>query len=436
MKTEQIILGTILLEPNTFDIVNGQINSSMFYDKENRLIYESILMLHKKGQKIDLLTVSNDLRGRKLLDAIGGAFYLSSLTSNIGSAAHIDSHLRIFIQDYIRREMFVIFNKGLQEIADETIDIVDIYGQLTQNLDNLFDIKKNDISNMSDVMVNRIDEIIKRKPGETLGIETGLNSLNEITKGWQPADLIILAARPSMGKTAISLLLSKNPVIFHKKRCLYFSLEMSKERLSDRILSLESTINSELIQANKLNQAELSTIYDIIDKYSDTNFLINDESALTVEQIRSISIIENRKNKIDFIVIDYLQLIRHSLKGNKNTNDQVTHITSSLKALGKLLKVPIIALSQLSREVEKRTVKVPMLSDLRDSGAIEQDADLVIFIYRDEYYNNLSEEKNIIRLIFAKNRNGRIGTIPIYKNENWSYLSDIPFEQINEIPDF
>jgi len=241
-----------------------------------------------------------------------------------------------------------------------------------------------------------------------------------------------------MGKTAISLMLSKYPVLFQNKRCLYFSLEMPAKRLSDRIISLETSINSENIQSNNLNQAERSAIYDVLERYYNANFFVNDESSLTIEQIKSIAIMENRKNKIDIIFIDYLQLIRFSLKDSKNTNEQIAHISKNIKSLAKKLDVPVIALSQLSRDVEKRGNKRPINSDLRDSGTLEQDADIIIFIYRDEYYNENTDDKNIIELIMTKHRNGRIGITNIYKNSNWSYLSDKPYEEYlkEEIPLF
>jgi replicative DNA helicase len=264
--------------------------------------------------------------------------------------------------------------------------------------------------------------------------------LNKVTGGWQPGDLILLAARPSMGKTAVSLLFAKFPAIAQNKTILYFSLEMPEKRLADRIMSLETTINSQQLQTNSLNSSEWSALFDVCDKYYSANFLINDKSGLTVEEIKNFSIIESRKQKVDLIIIDYIGLIKHSLREAKSTNEQLTHISKNLKQLAKKLEIPVIALSQLNRSVDSRSGdKRPFLSDLRDSGALEQDADLVLFLYRNEYYfpDNF-ETKNQIEVIAAKNRNGEIGTTFLYKNDNWSYLSDKPYDEYysENIPEF
>lgn len=454
MNIEQTILGAMLLEPNIIEIVLGLVKREMFYEDKNVLLFDSIMECRKANLHIDTVTITKKLHSAKQLDYVGGSLYIMQLINNIPTStiAHIESHCRILIQEYIRRQMFVYFNNSLTELQDAQNDIFDIYNSISNNLENLFDVHNNGISRIDEVMSDRINQIEQIDSTKILGITTGHKELNEITSGWQPGDFIILAARPSMGKTAISLLFATSPVLTSDEPGLFFSLEMPKERLSDRIISYETHINSENIQANRLNQSERIAIYETIDKYSKANLYINDESGITIEQISAIAIKLDRKLKsknkakkgLKYVIIDYLQLIKFSLKDNKNTNEQIGHITKKIKSLAKKLSIPVIALSQLNRNVEQRSgEKRPGLSDLRDSGNIEQDADIIMFLYRPEYYGFIEDGngnlvKNIIELIIAKHRNGRIGYTYFYKNDNWSYLSDKPYEifEGENIPNF
>jgi len=283
MNIEQTILGTMLLEPNTIDLVLGPVNSEMFYFNENKLIFETILTCKKNNFKIDIQTISSELRKRKLLDAVGGAYYISSLTDRIGSASNIDTHVKILIQDYIRRQMYVVFNQSLKDLEDGQNDIFEIYGANQTRLEKLFDVNKNEIKKIGDIISQRISQIEKQKDKPMLGVSTGHAELNSITSGWQGGDFIILAGRPSMGKTAISLHFAKEPVLKNNENCLYFSLEMSADRLSDRIISLETNINSELFRINKMNQSERIAVYEVSDKYANAQLYINDESGMTIK---------------------------------------------------------------------------------------------------------------------------------------------------------
>jgi replicative DNA helicase len=248
-------------------------------------------------------------------------------------------------------------------------------------------------------MDTRINQLAKLDKGKITGVSSGIRNIDESFGGWQNGDLIIIAGRPSMGKTAVSLYFAKFPVINQGKRILYFSLEMPGYRLADRILSLETGINSEHLQNARIEDKEWLTLYDVADKYNNHNFVINDESGLTIEDIIAISIMENRKFKIDMVIIDYLQLINYTFKDGRTENSQVGHISKNCKKLAKRLTIPVIALAQLNRGVESRSSKRPELSDLRDSGSIEQDADVVGFLYRDEHYNPETENKNEIEKI-------------------------------------
>lgn len=444
MTIEETIIGIMISESNTIDLINGLIRSEMIYNNNCRFIFDAINEMNNKGFSVNMTTVIDKIRKTGKIDEIGGAYYISSLTNvSIARKADIDNYCQIITQDYIRRQMIELLSNNLETTKDTMQDIFDIYSDTVSKLDKLFDVSKNEVKTLGQIMSDRIEEIEKRQPNELLGINTGHSVLNSITTGFQPGDFIILAARPSMGKTAISLALAKYPSLIENKTVLYFSLEMPAERLADRVISLDTSINSRNIQSNQLNQSERSAIYDVIDRYHNANFLINDESGLTIEQLKAISIMESRKRKIDIIFIDYLQLIKFSLKDNKNTNEQIGHISKNIKALAKKLNIPIVALSQLNRSVETRSGdKRPMMSDLRDSGTLEQDADLIMFLNRPEYYGHLEDAegnstKNVIELIISKHRNGEIGTTFYYKNDTWSYLSDKPFGYFvsEEMPD-
>jgi len=434
---EKIILGAIILEPGQFDILQKYLKPETFYLQAHSKIFESIIKIKNTGAPVDLIILTNYMRENQILDNVGGAYYISSLTSNVASGANLETYCQKLAELFIKREIIRLSHESINKVY-ENKDIVDIYANLVNSLDSLFDFKLCENKKISDVMDDRLEHISKMEPGKIIGISSGISNIDTTFGGWQDSDMITLAARPSMGKTAVSLLFAKAPIFRQRKKVLYFSLEMPGFRLADRILSLETGINSELMQNGNLTDKDWLSLSDTAQRYRSANFLVNDESGLTIEEIRAISVLENRKEKIDLIIIDYIQLIGFSFRDSRSTNDQVSHISKNIKNLGKKLNIPVIALSQLSRDVEKRSNKRPELSDLRDSGSIEQDSDLVMFLYRDEYYNPETDNKNEIEIIIRKNRNGRIGTDTIYKNDNWSYISDRPYEEwISErIPEF
>jgi len=434
---EKYILGAIIVEPGQYDILERYLKPETFYLVAHQTIYQALMQLKNNGSPIDLIILVNYLREIKKLDEVGGAYYITTLTSQIVASTNIETYAKKLAELFIKREIIRLSHESINKVYDN-IDIVEIYSTLINSLDGLFTMKISDNKPIADIMNDRLNDISLMEPGKIIGVTSGVNSVDTSFGGWQDSDMITLAARPSMGKTAVSLLFAKAPIFKQKRKVLYFSLEMPGFRLADRILSLETGINSELLQNANLTDKDWLQLSDIAEKYQGANLIVNDQSGLTIEEIRSISILESRKSKVDLIIIDYLQLIGFTFKDYRSTNDQVSHISKNIKMLAKKLNIPVIALSQLSREVEKRSNKRPELSDLRDSGSIEQDSDFVLFLYRDEYYNSETTNKNEIELIIRKNRNGRIGTDTIYKNDNWSYISDKPYsEWISErIPEF
>jgi len=435
-KTEKILLGTILAIPEYQEQVISEMDSNLFTTHVNKLVYNCIKNLYTKGHKIDLLTVVNAF-SKTELEEIGGAYYIASLTSEVASGYNYDEHIRILKENYIRTHLITLFNEEIVKLSDRSNDIQETNIKVTTTLEDLFNIASGDTTHIYEVVKKRLETYESVEPGKLLGKNTGHSKLNKITNGWQSGDLIILAARPSMGKTAISLLFAKNAALEGEK-VLYFSLEMQKERLVDRAISLETNINSNNLQAGNLESYQWDSLLNKSGNFAKIPIIINDDSGLTVEQIRASSLKELSKGKIGLIIVDYLQLINHSGGGN-STNDKVGHISKNLKGLAKKCDCPVIALAQLSRAVEQRSGdKRPILSDLRDSGNIEQDADVVMFLHRPEYYGIHEDYEgqsviNLIDVIIAKNRNGALGSTSFYKNTEWSYIGELPFEELNSL---
>jgi len=430
-KIEKSILGILLSFKEYQDEILLNIQPRYFYFDVNKAIFIAAKKMDIEGKDIDMFTVVSYMQNSKQLASAGGAYYISTLTSEIASGTNYMTYVRILKEFFLKRQLYLLFNSGLKSLKSDK-DIFDIFNKFNGEIEDLFTLKDNDLYNMYDVIQERLKEIsnINTDYNNIIGIKTGFDPLNEMTSGWQNGDLILLAGRPSMGKTAVSLFTAKYASIIEQKNILFFSLEMNKNRIADRLISLETGINSQKLQSNSLNVNDWTLIDNTVPVFKNTNFQINDDSDLTVEDIRNIAIIENKKKKIDLIVIDYLQIINYSVEGT--TNEKVMHISKNLKSLAKKINCPVVALSQLKRT---QSVK-PDLSDLRDSGALEQDADIVIFVHRYDYQGAECDinQKNLIELIIAKNRNGAIGAAEIYRADDWSKfysnnnnIFDIPF---------
>lgn len=437
LELERAILGAIILEKDAIYQAMTIIKPGLFYDDNHNLIYDHIIKVTNLGKKIDLLTISNELRNAGKLEQIGGAYYLSKLTSTVGSSAHIEDHCRIVYDLYLKRKTRDILQAKIKELDEFTDnDIFDSYNGLNADLLNLFEMSlSNDYHNMIDVMTERLEEIskINNLDNNLIGIHTGFSKLNNFTNGFQPGDYIILGARPSMGKTIIALIIAIAAIFRSGKNVLFFSLEMSKKRIADRLLSIICDIDSKRIASNSLTNSEWDKITEMTSKYIDKHFIIIDSSNLSIEDIKARSIILNRKFGIDEIIIDYIQLIKYSFP-RKDKVENVTHISKNIKSLAKELECPIIALSQLNRSGGI----VPEMKELRDSGSLEQDADIIWLPYREDYENRECEPESRCRIdnLIAKNRNGDIGAFYTYRNEQWSYIGEIKYEELNslEIP--
>ena len=419
---EEAVLGAIMLEKGAFDTIIEILKPECFYVEAHQRIFKAFQTLAQKSLPIDILTVVEELRIREDLDVIGGPYYVTKLVS---SSAHIESHARIILQKFIQRELIRISGEIIGDAYEDSTDVFDL---LDDAESKLFEITNNHLrKNFDDIntvlvkTINRIEDL-RTKDEDITGVASGFKTLDRVTNGWQSTDLIVLAARPSVGKTAFALNLARHAALHPTKPTPvgFFSLEMSAGQLVQRILSAESEITLEKISRGKLEDYEMKQLYTKgIDKLSKAPIFIDDSAALNIFELRAKCRRLVNKHHVGLIIIDYLQLMSGSNDRNGNREQEISRISRDLKGLAKELQVPIIALSQLSRAVETRKEsKMPQLSDLRESGAIEQDADMVMFLYRPEYYEITANEfgesnKGETHVRIAKHRNGSLETIKL-----------------------
>lgn len=415
VEAEESILGGILLDPEALGRVIDLMLSEAFYVKAHREIYQACCQLHAQGKPTDLMTVASWLQDHHRLDSVGGTAKLAELVDRTVSAANIDRYAALVMDKYLRRQLIAAGH-----------EIVELGGDTTQELEAVFDDSEKKIFRLtqkrpqeglipiSDTLVQTFDEIEKLHQNIALpGITTDFYDLDAMTGGFQRSDLIIIAGRPSMGKTAFGLGIAANIAKIHGLPVALFSLEMAKEQLALRLLASEAKIESNRLRAGRLSQTELEPLTLALADLSSLPIFIDDVANITALQIRSQvrRLQAERKGKLGLVLIDYLQLMEGS--GSDNRVQELSKITRSLKGLAREAQVPVVALSQLSRAVEARTNKRPMMSDLRESGSIEQDADLIIMLYRDEYYHPDTPDRGIAEVIIAKHRNGPTGTIKL-----------------------
>ena len=429
-ELEEAVLGAIMLEKSAFDTVTEILKPECFYVEAHQSIYKAMQGLQQKSMPIDILTVVEELKVREQLDVVGGPYFVTKLTNSVVSTANIEAHARIVLQKFIQRELIRISGEIIGDAYEDSTDVFDLLDESETKMFNITNnyLKKNfeEITNVLAKTINRIDEL-RTKTEDISGVPSGFATLDRITYGWQPTDLIILAARPSVGKTAFALNLARNAALHPTKPVPvgFFSLEMSASQLVQRILSAESEILMEKISRGKLEEHEYQQLLNKgIKKLEVAPIFIDDTAALNIFEFRAKARRLVNKHKVGIIIIDYLQLMSGSNDKGGNREQEISNISRNLKALAKELSVPIIALSQLSRAVETRKEsKMPQLSDLRESGAIEQDADMVMFmfIYRPEYYEVKSNEmgesthgETHIRI--AKHRNGSLETVKLRAN--------------------
>jgi replicative DNA helicase len=416
---EASLLGAILIDSDAIVKIADTVFMQDFYDERNQRIYEAVTQLYDKHSPIDVLTLSNQLKNTGFLEFTGGAAYLTELTNYVPTASHVEQYAEIVAQKSLRRRLI----KASQDISalgyDEGRNLNDLIEEAESRL---FDISqrhvKQDIDSLESILsesFDRLDELHKDK-GKIRGVPTGFKDLDKILAGLQRSDLFILAARPSMGKTALALNIAHNVALQAELPVLMFSLEMSKEQLVDRMLAMESGVDAWALRTGNLSDSDFEKIGQAMGSLSEAQIYIDDTPGITVSDLRTKARREAHQRPLGLIIVDYLQLMsggaRFGSEGNRV--QEISEISRGLKGIARELNVPLLALSQLSRSVESRNPQIPQLADLRESGSIEQDADVVAFIYREEYYNPQSERKNITDILIKKHRNGPTGGIELY----------------------
>jgi replicative DNA helicase len=420
---EEAVLGAMMIDKKGVDDVIDILQADAFYKDSHKYIFEAIVQLFTETQPIDLLTVSAQLKKNGKLELAGGDFYLIQLTQKISSSAHIEFHSRIILQKFIQRSLIRISTEIIEDSYDETTDVFDL---LDKAESKLYEVTQGNIKRSSETAQSlvlqakkRIEEISKQEG--LSGVETGFTNLDKLTSGWQPSDLIIIAARPAMGKTAFVLSMARNIAIDFGHPVALFSLEMASVQLITRLISSETGLSSEKLRTGKLEPHEWTMLSTKVKNLEKAPLFIDDTPSLSIFDLRAKSRRLVSQHGIKIIIVDYLQLMTAggNGKGGGNREQEISTISRNLKALAKELNVPVIALSQLSRAVETRgSSKRPLLSDLRESGAIEQDADIVSFLYRPEYYkidewddDEASPTAGQAEIMIAKHRNGGIENV-------------------------
>ncbi|MDO4228863.1 MAG: replicative DNA helicase [Capnocytophaga sp.] len=424
VNIEQVVLGAMMIDKKGVDEVIDVLNPDVFYRKQHQLIYQAIAELFQQSQPIDLLTVMEQLRRGGNLEAVGGEYYLIQLTQRVSSSAHIEFHARIIMQKFIQRRLIQISSEVIEDAYDETKDVFDL---LDSAESKLYEVAQGNLKRSSESAGDLVTKALKKiqdlsnKTDGFSGIPSGFTKLDQLTSGWQASDLIIIAARPGMGKTALTLSMARNIAVGQGIPVAFFSLEMSSVQLITRLISSETGLSSEKLRTGKLEAHEWHALSTKVKDLEKAPLYIDDTPSISIFDLRAKSRRLASQYGIKLIIIDYLQLMTAGggAKGVGNREQEISTISRNLKALAKELDVPVIALSQLSRNVESRPGhKRPQLSDLRESGAIEQDADIVSFIYRPEYYKLMewddegaTSTKDQGEFIVAKHRNGGLDNI-------------------------
>ncbi|MFD2638456.1 replicative DNA helicase [Piscibacillus salipiscarius] len=428
IEAEQSVLGAIFLEPSAIVQASEILEYDDFYRVSHQRIFEVMVRLTDKGEPIDLVTVMNELREQELLEEVGGVTYLTELAESVPTAANLEYYAKIVDEKSVLRQIIStatgIVTKSFEE-KDDLSELID-YAEKS-----ILDVSQQKASgkfrNIKDVLINVYDNIeqLHHQSEEVTGVPTGFKDLDHITSGFQSNDLIIIAARPSVGKTAFALNIAQNVAIHAQENCAIFSLEMGAEQLVMRMLCAEGNIDAQRLRTGSLQEEDWGKLTMAMGSLSDAGIYIDDTPGVKVSEIRSKCRRLKQESGLGMVLIDYLQLIQGSGSSRENRQQEVSEISRQLKALARELEVPVIALSQLSRGVEQRQDKRPIMSDIRESGSIEQDADIIGFLYRDDYYNDDTEKENIIEIIIAKQRNGPIGTVELAFVKEYNKFVDL-----------
>lgn len=430
---EEAVLGAMMLEQDALNNVIDLLHPEVFYKEAHQKIFSAIHGLFEKSEPVDILTVTQELKKRGELDLVGGAYYISMLTNRVASGANIEFHARIVLQKFIQRELIRISSEIIKESYEDSTDVFDTLDRAEKELFAVSETNlRRNYADMHSLVKEAIGNIEKARTqdGHISGIPSGFTELDRVTAGWQRSDLIVLAARPGMGKTAFVLSMARNMAVEFKKPIAVFSLEMSGVQLVTRLIASETGLSADKLKKGQLEQYEWQQLNARIGNLTDAPLFIDDTPALSIFELRAKCRRLKAQHDIQLVIIDYLQLMSGGSDNRGNREQEISNISRSMKSLAKELNIPVIALSQLSRAVETRGgSKRPILSDLRESGAIEQDADMVLFIYRPEYYGLHEDEsgnstQGLAQLIIAKHRNGGLEDIPLRFISQYAKFTD------------
>lgn len=417
IDAEMSLLGAVLIDEETLADISEHVTVKDFYDKRHATIYGAMMRLYEKHKPVDLLTLTDELKRKSELDEIGGSAYITELTNYVPTAANAETYAEMVAQKAVRRRL-IRASAEISELGfNEDTTTQEILEKAEAELFSVSDQSlKQDLVSIESILTDSFDrmEELHRNKGQLRGVRTGYRDLDNMTAGLQRSDLIILAARPAMGKTTLVTNLAYNVATIAKQPVLFFSLEMSKEQLVDRMLADSSGVDAWNIRTGNLSDDDFSKLSEAMGEMAEAPIYIDDTPGVSVLEMRTKARRAAHEQPLGLIIVDYLQLMQSSGRSDGNRVQEVSEISRGLKLIARELNVPVIALSQLSRSVESRSPQIPQLADLRESGSIEQDADIVMFIYREAYYNPDTERENITDLIIAKHRNGPTGKVELY----------------------
>ncbi len=430
IEAEQAVLGALLIDPDAILKVATFLRAQDFYRESHRWIYEALLALHERREPPDILTVQDELERQGHLEEVGGPAYLTELMNSTPTSLYVDHYARIVERTAILRRLIHAAGQIAELAYQEANDVDEVVDRAEQIIFQISEHRsQRDLRPIGTVMRDVVDRIdfLATHQGTIMGVPTGFTLLDRMLGGLQKSDLIILAGRPGMGKTSLALSIAQNAAKRHDARVAIFSLEMSAEQLVQRLLSVESAIDSYRLRLGQIHEEEWPILLEAANTLAHTRIFIDDTPGATVTEIRTKARRLYAEHGLDLILIDYMQLMSggRALGRGENRQQEISYISRSLKALARELNVPVVAISQLSRAVESRSDKRPMLSDLRESGSIEQDADVVLFVYREDYYDEETDRQNIADIIVAKHRHGSTGTVSLYFRKELTQFRDL-----------
>ncbi len=433
IEAEQSVLGALLIDTSAMEKVGEILREEDFYRQDNRIIYAAMAALHSRNEAIDLVTVTEELRKMGKLENIGGVSAITALSNAVPTGANVAYHAHIVAEKSLRRQIINTATEIAATGYEEEEDVDATIDQAEQKIMAVANRRAHGaVTTIKEIVTAAMDRIgmLMDSQNAFTGLPTGFTDFDKMTSGLQPSDLIIVAARPSMGKSSLVLNIAQHVALKGNKSVAFFSLEMSKEQLAQRMLCSEALIDASRMKIGQIGADEFPKLVEAAGKLSNAKILLDDTPGITALEMRAKARRWKQEHGLDLIIVDYLQLMQGTSKrSSDNRQQEMSDISRSLKGIARELNVPVIALSQLSRGVESRTNKRPMLSDLRESGALEQDADIVAFIYREDYYDKETENKNIVEFIIAKHRNGPVDTVKLFFQKDITRFYNLSKEQ-------